>query len=112
MKYEAHITVEPSDKYVHGISMDYAEFVERNAELGWKASKFEHDDVDEIAGKWFLSYGHDDFRTIVNELKGMVHGLSCSGFNVLRAKLEETVFDTKHGDLIDELNEDCKWRST
>src|SRR6187455_1929922 len=46
--YEVHITVEPKPLTT------YEEFVD-NLPSMWRASKFEHDDVDHIQGKWFLS---------------------------------------------------------
>lgn len=97
MKYEAHITCEPSDEYT------YEEFVAAAKVWGWKASRFDHDDVDGIAGKWFCSYGSDDRDKIIAELQGLVHGMEAAGTPVIRAKLEETLFDTKHGDTIDKI---------
>lgn len=96
MKYEAHITVEPHDEF------GYDTFA-RLSDVGWRASKFEHDDVDGIAGKWFLSHASDNRDAIMTEVQGMAHGLACSGFTVLRTKLEETLFDTKDGDDLDNM---------
>lgn len=97
MKYEAHITCEPHSEY------SFQEFVEAAKVWGWKASKFEHDDVDGIAGKWFLSHASDNRDAIMSEIQGMVHSLESADQTVLRAKLEETLFDTKDGDKVDEL---------
>src|SRR4051812_37873706 len=46
--FEAHITVEPIGEFnaFHGVMLSMTD---------WRVSKFEHDDVDEITGKWFLS---------------------------------------------------------
>jgi hypothetical protein len=96
MKYEAHITVQPSAEH------SYAEFAAALRELGWKPSMFEHDEVDDIAGKWFVSYASDDRDEIINEVKGMIHGLSCAGEEVLRWKIEQTLFDSKAGCGIEE----------
>jgi hypothetical protein len=90
--YESHITVSPKE-----IEISYSQFSNRSSELGWKTSKFEHDDVDGIAGKWFLSYRSKSRETIITETAGMVHGLICSGFEVLRWKIEQTVADSKLG---------------
>lgn len=95
MTHEMHITVEPDTSIV-----TYNEFVERSKELDWKASMFDHDDVDGIQGKWFLTNHAASYDAALNELKGMVHGLSCSGFEVTRAKVEHIVFDTKRGDTL------------
>lgn len=106
MKYEAHITVEPG---CDTVELTYEEFVARSAESMWKASKFEHDDVDGIAGKWFLSASADNRDVIVMGVAGMVHGLECSGFTVLRWKIEETLYDSKAGDNLDAVISDNGW---
>lgn len=95
--YEAHITVEPHDE------MPYGEFVESARELGWKASIFEADEVDHADGKWFLSCSSAARNTLINEVKGMVHGLSSSGFEVARWKIEATVADSKLGHELDHI---------
>lgn len=99
--YEAHITVEPG---CDTVELTYEDFVARSDELGWKASKFEHDDVDGIAGKWFVSLRSNSRARIVLETQGMVHGLECSGFSVLRWKIEQTVADSKLGDTLEDLH--------
>lgn len=90
---EAHITVEPG---CDAVEITYEGFVDRSKEVGWRASMFDHDDVDGIAGKWFLTQ-NGTLGELRNGLPSMVHGLECSGFSVLRAKLEIIYFDTKLG---------------
>lgn len=97
LDYEMHITVEPG---CDTVELSYEDFVQRSKELDWKASKFEHDDVDGIAGKWFISAHCATFDSAMNCIRSMVHGLECSGFSVLRAKVEHIVFDTKKGDVL------------
>lgn len=96
MKFEAHITVEPHT------GLSYESFT-RMSDVGWRASKFDHDDVDGIAGKWFLTMGSDDRNLIVVELQVMVAGLQETGFVVTRWKLEKTIADSKDGDLLTHL---------
>ena len=102
---EAHITVEPRDfsNVDDAFWIAYGDFVARSLELGWRASKFDHDDVDGIAGKWFLTR-NGPRGDIGQELIGMVHGLECSGFTVLRSKIELVLFDTKVGHELDSLS--------
>lgn len=87
---EAHITVEPD---CDTVEFTYEDFVDRSKEVGWRASMFDHDG---IAGKWFLTHS-GTLGELRNGLPSMVHGLECSGFSVLRAKLEIIYFDTKLG---------------
>lgn len=104
MKYEVHITIEPPGPSTSDQEwIDWDAFVKSSAELGWKASVFEHDEVDGIAGKWFLSYASDNRDHIMAETQGMAHGLECSSLTVLRVKLEQTLFDTKDGDVVDNM---------
>jgi hypothetical protein len=100
VKYEAHITVEPYT----GPGMTWGRFVDYLFPHRWRAGMFEHDDVDGIAGKWFMSMASDDRQTITTETRNMVRFLEADHFKVLRWKVEETLFDSKHGDQL----EDCR----
>lgn len=106
MKYEAHITVEP----MVAESFSYEDFAAYVAEAGWRASKFEHDDVDGIAGKWFLSCAYDERDVICRRTTHSVEHLTKRGFTVLRWKIEETLFDSKHGDKLCEVGCTHDWR--
>jgi|SRR6185369_3326168 len=93
--YEAHITFEPakSEGYT------YENFASGMRALGWRASKFEHDDVDGIAGKWFVSARDKSYSRLKGRVVGMVNGLSYCG-KVMRYKIEETMLDSKEGDTL------------
>lgn len=95
--YEIHLTLTAG-----GGELTYEQFVQRSKELGWKASVFEHDDVDGIAGKWFLTTHASSEPQAIDLVKGMVHGLECSDFTVERSKIELIIFDTKRGDKLTE----------
>lgn len=97
--YETHITVEP----MQAESFSYEDFAARMAALGWRASKFEHDDVDQIAGKWFLSNKDQRKKTIKKEVPKMLKFLREKGFTVERWKIEKAVLDSKYGDTEDML---------
>lgn len=97
--FEAHITFMPDSVEMYRDKMSYAEFAEAMSELGWRASKFEHDDVDGIAGKWFVSARDASYAKLESEVRGMVHGLSASG-TVERYKIEETLLDSKCRDTL------------
>lgn len=97
--FEAHITFQPDISEMYREKASYELFAETMSELGWRASKFEHDDVDGIAGKWFVSFRSEHYSVIENEVRGMINGLSANG-TVERYKIEETLLDSKCGDVL------------
>lgn len=101
--FEAHITVDSagSDKielYTNKQAGDYETFCKGMENIGWKCSKFDHDDVDGIAGMWFCSNKAEQFETIREAVLDAVNLLTSVGYKVLRAKIENAVWDTKYGD--------------
>lgn len=94
--YEAHITVEP----LEAESFSYSDFADAIAQdhKSWRASKFEHDDVDNIADKWFLSAKCNELDAIKWAVRTMLADLRSHGFVIERWKIEEAVLDSKHGD--------------
>lgn len=90
--FEAHITTDPHEEHT------FEEFASMCTEFGWRASMFEHDDVDQIAGKWFASFRSTSHTAIVSEVRGMVYSLGQADTEVLRYKIEETLLDSKCGD--------------
>ena len=92
--YEAHITVEAHT--------DPAEFETFKRALGpdFKVSRFDEDEVDGYDGKWFAS-ARDEYLEVIEELvaEGIIR-LRAAGFVVLRAKIEDTLLDTKYGDVV------------
>lgn len=97
-KYECHVTVEP---YCAGFT--WGTFCDLSVAAEWKPSVFEIDEVDDIAGKWFMSYASDSRELIIQRMKTAVAELEKRGLTVLRWKLEETMFDSKHGDKLEEV---------
>jgi hypothetical protein len=96
--FELNITVEPCK----GAS-PYESFQLDAYNLGWKTSKFDHDDVDDIAGKWFATR-HAETKGGAKAL--MVLALDAfkkAGYTVSRWKIEKIVFDSKHGSSLDDL---------
>lgn len=95
--YEAHITVEA------GTEDQWAYFAEGARSVGWRASKFSEDEVDDMSGKWFLSYRHEILDVVKVTIIGIVRAINRLGFQVLRYKIEDTLLDSKHGDTIEGL---------
>lgn len=92
---EMHITVEPD------LVLSAHEFRERHANDGtWRFSSFDEDDVDGIEGKWFLTARAKTQAEAMERLVDKVTRLRDDVFTVSRAKIEDTVFDTKHGDVL------------
>lgn len=100
--YEAHITVEPLDAESFGYS-DFVDAIEQDHK-NWRASKFEHDDVDNIADKWFLSAKSSHLDSMKWSVRTMLADLRSHGFVIERWKIEEAVLDSKHGDSEETLN--------
>jgi hypothetical protein len=94
--YELHITVTPLDPRL------YPDFTGMANAMGWKTSMFDHDEVDDIAGKWFMTTHAADRMRASDKLCAMVAFLRPS-FTVERAKIEHIVFDTKRGDTFEEM---------
>jgi hypothetical protein len=67
-------------------------------EFEWKASRFEVDEVDDIAGKWFMSARDTNYLRLFHRTQGMVYSLGQADTEVLRYKIEETLIDSKCGD--------------
>lgn len=100
--YEAHITVEPLDAESFGYS-DFVDAIEQDHK-NWRASKFEHDDVDNIADKWFLSAKSNHLPAMKWAVSTMLADLRGHGFVIERWKIEEAVLDSKYGDSEEMLN--------
>lgn len=92
--FEAHITVDAKE--------DPSEFYAMKSALGdrFKVSRFDEDDVDGYDGKWFASARGEDLPETEAAVAAAVVCLQHNGFTVIRAKIEDTLLDTKHGDRI------------
>ena len=96
--FETHLTFDPTNA-----ECTYEEFANMAKEMGWKASKFEHDDVDDIVGMWFMSNRCDKTDMLKHEILGMIHGLSANGLECIRWKVEQTCADSKLGHKLEDL---------
>lgn len=95
--YEAHITVEG------GAEAEWPAFVASANAHAWRASKFEVDEVDHYDGAWFLSFRSEKLDIIARAVDSMVIDLATSNYTVRRWKIEDTLFDSKHGDILETL---------
>lgn len=66
----------------------------------WRVSKFSEDEVDDYHGKWFMSARVTDPTWIKPFLANAVQFIKQGGYEVLRWKAEDTIFDSKHGDTL------------
>ena len=89
--FEAHITIDASD------TLSFEVFKECLTPT-WKVSRFDEDEVDGYDGKWFASARDTYYPSIYYLLKLSCEKLKEKGFNVIRYKIEDTLFDSKHGD--------------
>lgn len=96
---EMHITVEPAvmstGEFRELVAGDTPERANQ-----WLFSAFSEDDVDGIQGKWFLTSRAPTQAQAMTMLIDKVTELRDLGLTVSRAKIEDTVFDTKHGDIL------------
>jgi hypothetical protein len=92
--FEIHITLEPCG------NKSYDEFVA--VVLGtigsWKVRKFEHDGVDGMEGKWFLTRRESTLEMAKTRARQIVRCLEFFNAQVLRFKIEQTMIDSKLGD--------------
>lgn len=94
--YEAHITVAADSG--HPDFNTFEHFAEAARYGGWKASRFNEDEVDDMSGMWFASNRHDELGIIKHEVLKALFAFRNLGYSVLRWKIEDTVVDSKHGD--------------
>lgn len=90
--YEAHITCDSGN--------DFDEFTTIAKYNGWRSSRFDEDNVDFYNGKWFLSYRETDLKTMKSSIKLIINELKQAGYSVIRWKIEDTLFDSKYGDVL------------
>lgn len=95
--YEAHITVQAAEE------VQWDHFAATARKYGWKASKFDEDEVDDMSGMWFLSARHPSYEFIASDIVDQIHLLNLTGFIVLRYKIEDTLLDSKLGDTLEGL---------
>lgn len=94
--FEAHITC---DRGTSEIS--WPAFCEIAKEGDWKASKFDQDDVDGYHDKWFMSARDTDFESLKKRIAVTISRLTLANFNVIRWKIEDTILDSKYGDMLE-----------
>jgi hypothetical protein len=92
--FEAHITVKPFE------NADWEKFAEQARLNDCRASRFDVDEVDHYDGAWFLSARAKDYDALLNLISGAKSALVAEGYEFIRAKIEDTLFDTKHGDVL------------
>jgi hypothetical protein len=94
--FEAHITCDRESSVIA-----WPAFCEIAKEGDWKASKFDQDDVDGYHDKWFMSARDTDFESIKKRISATISKLRLADFNVIRWKIEDTIMDSKHGDMLE-----------
>lgn len=91
--YEAHVTVEPQ------VGETFRERLENVAkDKGWHVSSFlmlKHDNYDA-----FISFRGESLRKTCEAVQDVVRTLERCGFTVTRWKIEDTLFDSKRGDVL------------
>lgn len=94
--FELHVTVDSEGSS----EVDFEAFKRMMTLIGWKASRFDQDDVDDYHGKWFASQRCTTDASIREELSAVLFVCSTCYWPVLRWKAEDTLLDSKHGDTL------------
>ena len=97
--FELHITVEAIDIDPIQQWEDFKKGMKILLPM-WRVSKFSEDEVDDYHGKWFMSARVTDPNWIKPFLANAVQFIKQGGYEVLRWKAEDTIFDSKHGDTL------------
>lgn len=91
-KYESHITL-LKPKSIHDARILFRVANEHNMKTSWITG-----DPVMGAGKWFYINGYDTcFEDILIKVKSASKALKDSGFEVVREKIEQIIYDTKTG---------------
>lgn len=88
--YECHITCREGK--------DFGVFCEIASGVGWKASRFAEDHVDQMTGKWFTTMRCTDIEHAISSMRAIHQHLTLCGYEVMRYKIEDTLFDSDYGD--------------
>jgi hypothetical protein len=91
--FEAHITVDAKEPE------QWEEFTNIQP-YSFKHSKFDVDEVDSYHGKWFMSARNEYLDELKLDMSLAMIKLKNAGYNVIRWKIEDTLFDSKYGDVI------------
>lgn len=94
---ELHITCEANGNFD-----DFVKLVEGYSP-DWRCSRFDEDLVDNYHGKWFCSSKCFTINNIIEMLKNTVRYLTANGVEVIRWKAEDTLFDSKYGDKLEDI---------
>jgi hypothetical protein len=92
--YEAHITIDPVD------DVDRAQANDIGTSYGFRLAKLLMDKGVPSQLDTFLTGRGKEYEDILARTRMVVDSLKRSGFVVRRAKIEDTLLDTNHGDLL------------
>jgi hypothetical protein len=98
--YEAHVTVEAVEGDGEEAARAWQAFKLACGTLGWRASKFSEDEVDDYHGKWFISWRGEELDATMDSIRSVVDMLEKGEYKIIRWKVEDTVYDSKHGDTL------------
>lgn len=90
--YELHITLDAGD--------NFDDFLKICNKMDWRGSRFSEDEVDHYHGKWFASNRCTRESSIKIWLKQAIEAFQEAGYTVVRWKAEDTLLDSKYGDLL------------
>lgn len=97
--YECHVTIEP----VFDAKLALADIIAKKhhfklADLLMQKRK--EDTPERSRHDTFMTGHHKEYEVLFDRMVALIKDLKANGFQVWRAKVEDTLFDTKHGDLL------------
>lgn len=95
--YECHVTIAP----VFGDQLELVEGIAK--QHGFKVAKLlmqkrKEDTPNRSKYDTFMTGHAKEYNDIFNRMSGIIHTLKDAGHEVYRYKIEDTLFDSKHGD--------------
>lgn len=98
--YECHVTIEPpKTQQALNVLEDIAKAT------GWRVSTFTMLKPGAEPPNAFISYRNQDYTKTKASVRGVINNLESAGFNVMRWKIEDTLFDSNKGDTLNMIEE-------
>lgn len=101
--YECHVTIDP----IFGEELELAKSISK--QFGFKVAellmqKRKEDTPERSKYDTFMTGHAKNYEDLCDRMVSLIQKLEAYSFVIRRAKIEDTLFDTKHGDKLEELS--------
>lgn len=101
--YECHVTIDP----IFGEELNLAKIISK--QWGFKVAellmqKRKEDTPERSKYDTFMTGHAKNYEDLCRRMTCLIGALEVEGYVIRRAKIEDTLFDTKHGDTLEELS--------